>query len=301
MSRTEPRTVLVTGASGNLGQKLIAHLLARPWCERILGIDVPGAPAGLQDPRVAYVAADLADPTDRAWRAAVADADGLVHFAARNPYPDASWADSCVSYDMTVNLVGAAAEAGTKRLVFASSNHVMGQYKDAPLADRIGPGRLGVDLEPGPGTTWFDGTRVRQGTAYAVSKLMGERLCVGAAAGSDGRFTAVSVRIGWCQPGANEPRTISATGLPADQSPTTDHPDAARDLAWFRAMWLSNRDFLQVIEKALTAPAADWPAPGIVVNGMSDNAGMGWDIGPTRRLLGYAPQDDLYRSLAAAP
>jgi hypothetical protein len=30
-----------------------------------------------------------------------------------------------------------------------------------------------------------------------------------------------------------------------------------------------------------------------VVNGMSANTGMRWDIEPTRTLLGYAPQDDV--------
>ena len=35
MRRSKPvRSVLITGAGGNLGQKLISHLLARDWCER---------------------------------------------------------------------------------------------------------------------------------------------------------------------------------------------------------------------------------------------------------------------------
>ncbi|MEJ1159789.1 NAD-dependent epimerase/dehydratase family protein [Prosthecomicrobium sp. N25] len=295
------KSVLVTGAAGNLGQKLIAHLLGTGWCERVVGVDVAEGEAGHGDPRVSYRVADLADAEDPGWRRAVADVDALVHFAAANPSPDASWEESVVSYDMTANLVAAALAGPVKRFVFATSNHVMGQYKDPPRADRIGPGRLTTDLEPGPGTTWFDGTRTRQGTAYAVSKLMGERLLTSAAAVSGGRLTAVSLRIGWCQPGENRPETISATGLPADQSPAPDYPEAQRDLAWFRGMWLSNRDFLQVVEKALRAEAGAWPAPGIVVNAMSDNAGMVWDLGATRRLLGYTPQDDLYRSLSAGP
>ena len=32
------RSVLVTGAGGNLGQKLITHLLTRDWCERIVAL-----------------------------------------------------------------------------------------------------------------------------------------------------------------------------------------------------------------------------------------------------------------------
>ena len=40
------RSVLVTGASGNLGRKLIAHLLQRSWCERIVAIDREAGDAG---------------------------------------------------------------------------------------------------------------------------------------------------------------------------------------------------------------------------------------------------------------
>ena len=57
-------------------------------------------------------------------------------------------------------------------------------------------------------------------------------------------------------------------------------------------MWLSNRDFLAAVSAALTADASGWPAPALVVNAMSANRGMAWDIAPTRALLGYAPQDD---------
>jgi hypothetical protein len=64
-------------------------------------------------------------------------------------------------------------------------------------------------------------------------------------------------------------------------------------------MWLSNEDFLGIMEHALTADPAGWPAPGIVVNGMSANAGMPWDLDATRGLLGYSPKDDVWRRLAA--
>jgi hypothetical protein len=33
--------------------------------------------------------------------------------------------------------------------------------------------------------------------------------------------------------------------------------------------------------------------PFVVVNGMSNNTGMRWDIEYTKQLLGYAPQDDV--------
>ena len=38
---------------------------------------------------------------------------------------------------------------------------------------------------------------------------------------------------------------------------------------------------------------ASLPAPFVVVNGMSNNAGMPWDLDGTRRLVGYEPLDDV--------
>jgi hypothetical protein len=73
-----------------------------------------------------------------------------------------------------------------------------------------------------------------------------------------------------------------------------------RDLRWFRNMWLSNRDFVALFERAVLADAAAWPRPGIVVNGMSANAGMPWDIETTGALLGYHPLDDVWAELSRA-
>ncbi|WP_114944598.1 NAD-dependent epimerase/dehydratase family protein [Microvirga calopogonii] len=290
------RSVLITGAGGNLGQKLIAHLLAQDWCERIVALDRTPPQAGGATDRVQWVAGNLGDPSDVQWHAALAEVDGAVHFAAQNPYPDAPWSDACASFDMTLALLAAAGRVGLRRVVFASSNHVMGQYKDAPLADTLTPGALTTSLPPGPGTRWFNGRETIQGFAYAASKLMGERVCLAEAHRSDGTLTAVCVRIGWCQPGENRPETINTSGLPGEE--TSDGPDTERDLTWFRNMWLSNRDFAAVIERALLADAKAWPQPGIVVNGMSRNRNMPWDIESTRRLIGYEPQDDIWDHVA---
>jgi nucleoside-diphosphate-sugar epimerase len=180
--------------------------------------------------------------------------------------------------------------------VFASSNHVMGQYKDAPLADALTPGALTSSLPPGPGTRWFNGREMLQGFAYAASKLMGERACLAEAHRSNGRLTSVCVRVGWCQPGENRPETINTSGLPGEE--TNAGPDTERDLRWFRNMWLSNRDFTAVMERALLADAQAWPQPGIVVNGMSGNRGTPWDIETTRRLIGYEPKDNIWNHVA---
>lgn len=279
MSDPSSLRILVTGAGGNLGRKLVAHLAGAPWCSAVVALDLDAV--AFDHPKVRALAVDLARRSP-ALDQAFAGVDAVVHLAARRPYPDASWDDGAVSFDMTLHAVDALARAGgAKRFVFASSNHVMGGYKEREVA----PGALTTSLPPLPGTRTGEAEPLR---AYAAAKLMGERLL--AARAEAGGLTAVSLRIGWCQPGDNRPGTMTASGIPGDPGPDT--PEAARTLAWFRGMWLSNRDFLAAVSAALTADASRWLAPALVVNAMSANRGMAWDIAPTRAQLGYAPQDD---------
>jgi nucleoside-diphosphate-sugar epimerase len=275
-----PRRILVTGANGNLGRKLVAHLAAAPWCSGVVALDRDAR--ALDHPKVRPAAVDLTRRSP-ALDDAFAGVDAAIHLAARRPYPDAGWDDAAASFDMTLQAVEALARGGgaAPRFVFASSNHVMGGYKDEDVA----PGALTTALPPLPGTR-VDAAEPRR--AYAAAKLMGERLL--AARAEAGGLTAVSLRIGWCQPGDNRPGTMTASGIPGEPGPDT--PEAARTLAWFRGMWLSNRDLLAAVSAAVTADASRWPAPAIVVNAMSANAGMAWDLAAARNLIGYAPQDD---------
>ena len=106
--------------------------------------------------------------------------------------------------------------------------------------------------------------------------------------------------IGWTQPGDNLARTINLAGDPKyGAGPEPSDAEGRRDLRWYRNMWLSNDDLGRVFEAAVTADASRWPAPGIVVNAMSANAGMDWDIGETEALLGYRAEHDMYAELGA--
>ena len=58
--------------------------------------------------------------------------------------------------------------------------------------------------------------------------------------------------------------------------------------AWGQRMWLSNRDLCQGFEKAVLAPPAVRFA---VLNLVSRNEGMRWDLEAARELIGYAPLD----------
>src|SRR5262249_28755322 len=113
----------------------------------------------------------------------------------------------------------------------------------------------------------------RDSTPYGSAKLFGER--VGKSFAEACGLSVVAVRIGWVRPGANR-----AEEVPAERGP------------WFRLMWLSNRDFCQLMERCLLAAL---PVPFRAVNGMSGNPGRRGDIDPPRRLVGYEPQDDVTR------
>jgi uronate dehydrogenase len=248
--------VLITGAAGNLGGKLRRHLEGR-YPLRLLDRDPRGDPA--------VVAADLS-----AWDPGWADlfrGVGVVFHLAADPTAQQTWPNLVgPNLDAVIHVYQAAARAGVRRVVYASSNHVLGGYQDAAE-----PFLLTPDLPPRPGTRYVVEGEARDSAAYASAKLFGERLgkCF---AEAHPPLEVLAVRIGWTRPGENRP---------ADIPPGRE---------WFRLMWLSNRDYCQLMERCLVA---DGLPPFAVVNGMSANTGMRWDLGATRRLLGYAPQDDV--------
>src|SRR5262249_42471777 len=133
----EVKNVLITGAAGNLGAKLRHHLEGR-YALRLLDLDPRGDPA--------IAAADLSR-WDLQWANHFLGMDAVVHLAA-DPTAQQTWLKVIApNVDAVINVFQAAVRAGVKRVVYASSNHVLGGYKDEP-----GAGRLTTDLPPQPGT-----------------------------------------------------------------------------------------------------------------------------------------------------
>jgi nucleoside-diphosphate-sugar epimerase len=236
-----PRTVLITGAAGNIGRKL-----REAWAGvyDLVLIDRT-APSGDEE----IIVADLAE-WDESWVAYFDDVDTVVHLAG-NPDDAAPW-DTLVgpNLDALANVFHASAFGGVERVIFASSNHAMGGYCD------LGDMPITVDLPPKP-----DGP-------YGVTKLVGERLGKALAAAFD--LTFIAIRIGWVQHGENRPDTL---------------PDE-----WSRGLWLSNDDLVDLFEAAVEADLDD--RSFLVVNGMSNNRGMRWDLTEATEYLGYEPADD---------
>jgi hypothetical protein len=240
---TEPRTVLITGACGNLGRKLRAA-----WADvyDLVLIDKTGGPDDSE-----LVVADLAFLDDD-WITHFHGVDTVVHLAA-NSDELSPWEELIrPNLDAVANVFHAAALAGVERIIFASSNHIMGGYQhqgDEPITTHQDP---------------------RPDGPYAVTKLVGERLGRSLSRAFD--LTFIALRLGWIQEGKNRPDTL---------------PDN-----WARQMWLSNADLIRLFDCAVEAEIED--RSFIVVNGMSRNHGMRWDLSEAAELLGYLPQDDAF-------
>src|SRR5262249_27050540 len=129
--------VLITGAAGNLGGKLRRHLEGR-YSLRLLDRQTHGDSA--------IIACDLS-PWDTTWVEAWRGVDVVVHLAADPTAQQALPALIAPNIDPLIHTYQAAVTAGVRRFVYASSNHVMGGYKD----DLNYP-VLTTDLPPRPGT-----------------------------------------------------------------------------------------------------------------------------------------------------
>ena len=186
---------------------------------------------------------------DREWTRLFEGVECVLHCAGQ-ARPRAGWADvQRHNIDATLNVFEAAAQAGVRRVVFMSSNWTMAGY-------RFGTERLTESLPPRPINP------------YGVSKVVGE--CVGRSFAEHRGLSVICLRLGNC------------TG----QAP--DDPRLAHRF-WERQKWLSDRDFLQLVDRSIAAEGVRFAT----VNGMSLNAGMRWDLETGRRLLGYVPVDGL--------
>lgn len=204
----EPRVVLITGARCNIGRKL-----RDAWTD-VYDLVLLDRDEDDDDPEV--IGADLS-VLDDDWITHFHGVDTVVHLAA-NPDADAEWDDLVgPNVDAMANVFHAAALAGVERVIFASSNHVMGGYRDAD------DGPISVELPPKP-----DGP-------YGAAKLFGERLGQSLSRAFD--LTFIAIRIGWVQQGANRPET-----LPDD---------------WSRKLWLSNTDLVRLFDQAVEAEIED--------------------------------------------
>jgi nucleoside-diphosphate-sugar epimerase len=169
-----PRELLtITGGAGRIGSAL-TPLLREPY--RIRLADRRELPAGVEPDE--FVFGDVTDLA--AAERAVAGASAVLHLAG-NPSTAATWDEvRPANIDGTFNVFEAARRHGIGKVVFASTNHVMGFYA---LEERFP-----VDTR----------SAIRPDSLYGVSKAFGEAL---ARYYSDSfGMSTICLRIGWFTP-----------------------------------------------------------------------------------------------------
>jgi uronate dehydrogenase len=126
--------ILMTGAAGGLGLAMRERLKANCDVLRLSDlVDMGQAKAGEE-----IVQADLAD--SQAVHAMVKDCQAIVHFGGVSV--EAPWTPILQANIIGLyNLYEAARLHGVKRVVFASSNHVMGFYRQSEVVDALSPPR----------------------------------------------------------------------------------------------------------------------------------------------------------------
>jgi uronate dehydrogenase len=246
-----PHKVLITGAAG-----LIGTVLTRGLGDRyaIVGVDR----AFRRPPKVhrrnmarARFLAPLFDGAD-----AVIDLAGI-------PDHRAAWQEVWKNnLPATINALEAARQAGVRRYVFASSNHVTGMYeRDQPYSAIVAGDYAG--LAPGSIPRIGARTPLRPDGPYALGKVLGEAASRWYADAFG--LSAICLRIG----------TVNAE----------DRPLKPRDFATL----LTHADLLRLVECALEA--GDDLRFGIYY-GVSRNTWRFWEIEDAAEEIGYHPQDD---------
>lgn len=179
------KLILLTGAAGDAAS-MLRPLMRADYRLRLSDIK-PVAP----EEGETFVPADLTD--FNAVKAIVEGVEGIVHlggFAVEGPWQAIHDANIVGLY----NVYEAARQAGVKRIVFASSNHVVGFYRRDE--------RIGVNVT------------VRPDSRYGVSKAFGEAM--GSLYAYKYGLSVMSVRIGNVAPKPADVRRLSIWVSPRD-------------------------------------------------------------------------------------
>jgi uronate dehydrogenase len=128
------KRLLITGAAGNLGSMLRRELVRMADVIRLSDIREFGNANDHEE----IVICDLADVD--AMTRLLDGVDAVVHMGGQST--EGAW-ETVLSANIVgaINLWEAARKAGTKRIVFASSNHAIGMYPRTVRLDDTSPAR----------------------------------------------------------------------------------------------------------------------------------------------------------------
>jgi nucleoside-diphosphate-sugar epimerase len=125
-------TVAVTGPTGTFGFGLVPLLQSEPRVQRMVGIARrPFDPAAQGWTKMEYRQGDVREPA--ALQEAFAGADVVVHLAFMITGTASRETIRAINIDGTLNTFRAAAAAGAKRFVYASSVAAYGWHSDNPI------------------------------------------------------------------------------------------------------------------------------------------------------------------------
>jgi nucleoside-diphosphate-sugar epimerase len=125
-------TVAVTGPTGTFGYGLVPHLQADDRIARVIGIARrPFDPAREGWSKMTYRQGDVRDP--EALEEAFAGADVVIHLAFMITGNAPRETIRAINVEGTLNAFRAAAAAGAKRFVYASSVAAYGFHRDNPV------------------------------------------------------------------------------------------------------------------------------------------------------------------------
>lgn len=241
--------ILITGMSGLIGTALRQKLESDYQLSALNRRDVPG---------VTCFRGNIADLD--AIRPAFAGQDVVVHLAAI-AHGHYGW-DEVHQFNVvgTYNVFEAAREAGVKRVIFASSGAtISGWERDEPYKALV-ESRY-VDAPPQwPMITHESPTR--PSGIYGSSKVWGEALARHYADTTD--MSMICLRIGFVN--------------------AVDRPEKPRDYA----VWCSQRDVTQMIERCIEAPLA---LKFDIFYAISDNKWGYRDWSHAHEVVGFRPQD----------
>lgn len=252
--------IALTGAAGNVGREVVGAF----------GSDHPVVP--FTHSETDEIDSELLDVTDSDDVHEKLDTfDVVVHLAGASS-PAAEWETAAeTNVQGTKHVLDAVVENGIDRVVFASSNHVVGAYNseddDPETTTLVDPRPVRGDASTAPDS--FYG--VSKAACENLTKYYGERHGI----------AVVNLRIGWY---------MSEDDL---REQTGDDVDPGRD-QFARAMWLSPRDCRAVHRQAATA---DLPKNPVTVNAVSRNDQRYFTLTETMQTLGYTPRDNADETL----
>lgn len=135
-SSTFDRPILVTGATGTVGSRLVPHLLDQGEAVRALVRDPESETAlRLRQAGAELAVGDLTALDAAGLKEIVAGSGAVIHLAAAFRNGETPEESTAVNTDAAVALAQAAVDAGVSRYVFASTNLVYGSGHIAPATE----------------------------------------------------------------------------------------------------------------------------------------------------------------------